>query len=249
MAYDNLSFCWHGVITPDTDAAKSFYTQALGWDVQTMPMGDDDATMFAAGGVPRLHLSAPQEDGIPAHWDNYFRVDDVDAVTAQAVANGGAQLVPPTDIPPGRFSVVASPSGAVLHLFHEADEGTATNPPAVDGGIHWVELHSHELDKDLAWLKATFGLATETMDMPMGPYTILRTEAGMVGGAMPAMQEGAPSMWLTWVRVDDVDAVAAKVTAAGGQLHTEAMVAEGVGRMVIAADPTGGVFGIIQPSA
>jgi len=247
MAFDNLAFCWHGVITPDTDAAKSFYAQALGWEVQTTPMGDEDATMFAAGGVPRLHLSTPPEDGIPAHWDNYFRVEDVDASTAKAVANGGALLVPPTDIPPGRFSVVASPSGALLHLFHEADEGSSQNAPDADGGIHWVELHSHELDKDLAWLKATFGLTSETMPMPTGPYTILRAGERMVGGAMTAQQEGAPSMWLSWVRVADVDAVAAKVTDLGGALHTPFMDAEGVGRMVIAADPTGGVFGIIQP--
>jgi len=249
MAFDNLSFCWHGVITPDPEGAAAFYPEVVGWQVQTMPMGDEESTMFAAGGVPRLHLAAPTEDGIPAHFDNYLRVADVDAATEAAVAHGGARIVPPTDIPPGRFSVVASPSGALVHLFHEADEASSTNAPPADGGIHWVELHSHQLDDDLAWLKATFSMTTETMQMPTGPYTILRHGEDMVGGAMPAQQEGAPSMWLTWIRVDDLDAARARVTANGGQLHGDPMTAEGVGRMVVAADPSGAVFGLIQPAA
>lgn len=247
MAYDNHAFCWHGVISPDTKAASGFYSDTLGWEVQTMPMGEGEATMFAADGVPRLHLSEPAEPGVPAHWDNYFRVEDVDAATEAAVANGGARLVPPTDIPVGRFSVVTSPSGAVLHLFHENDS-SASNPPQTNGGVHWVELHSHELEADLAWLSATFGITTEEMPMPDGPYTLLRHGEQLIGGAMTAKQQGAPSMWLTWIRVADVEAVKGRVEANGGALHTPIMDAEGVGRMVIAADPTGGVFGIIQPS-
>ena len=248
MAYTNHAFCWHGVISPDTQRARSFYADTLGWEVQTTPMGDGEATMFAAGGVPRLHLSEPAEPGIPAHWDNYFRVEDVDATLQAAVANGGAQLVPPTDIPVGRFAVVTSPSGAILHLFRENDASSA-NPPEATGGVHWVELHSHELEADLAWLGATFGITTEQMAMPDGPYMLLRHGEALVGGAMVARQPGAPSMWLTWIRVEDVEATTARVQANGGALHSPVMDASGVGRMVIAADPTGGVFGIIQPSA
>jgi predicted enzyme related to lactoylglutathione lyase len=51
MAYDNNRFCWHGVISTDTDKAQSFYSNVLGWTVQTMQMGDEESIMFAAGGV------------------------------------------------------------------------------------------------------------------------------------------------------------------------------------------------------
>ena len=151
MAYNNLEFCWHGVISTDTEKAKSFYAAALPWTVQTVPMGDSDATMFAANNIPRAHLMAPPMEGVPSHWDNYLRVEDVDASTAAAVANGGKLIVPGTDIPPGRFSVVASPSGAMISLFHEADP-TSANAPAGPGSVHWVELHSTNLEADLAWL-------------------------------------------------------------------------------------------------
>lgn len=248
MAYLNNQFCWHGVISTDTEAAASFYTKVLGWEVQTAPMGDGEATMFAAAGVPRAHLGTPQAEGVPSHWDNYLRVDDVDARTAAALTHGGTLLVPPTDIPPGRFSVVASPSGAAISLFHEADEGTAANAPDGQGAIHWVELHSHDLTADIAWLEATLGFTTETMQMPDGPYLILKDGADMVGGAMPAANPQAPSMWLTWVHVADVDAAVERVGDHGGAVHSELIDVPGVGRMAVVGDSTGGVFGIITPS-
>lgn len=248
MAYTTNTFCWHGVITPDTGAAKQFYVDTLGWDVQTMPMGDREATMFApVDGRPRLHLGEPQEAGIPAHWENYLRVDDVDASVKTAVEKGGALLVPPMDIPPGRIAVLAAPSGAVISLFREANEDIEDASPC-EGDIHWTELHSHELDADLAWLEASFGISSSEMAMPDGPYFILSSGETQVGGAMTARQPGAPSMWMSWVRVADVDDVAARVAAKGGKLLSQMMEVPGVGRMAVAADPTGGVFGILQPA-
>ena len=61
-------------------------------------------------------------DGVPSHWNNYLRVENVDESARSAEAAGGKVLVPGTDIPPGRFCVVASPSGATFSLFREADE-------------------------------------------------------------------------------------------------------------------------------
>lgn len=249
MPHTDHHFCWHGIISTDTEAAQAFYAAAIGWNANTVPMGDEDAILLApADGVPRAHLSAPAEPGIPSHWDAFLRVDDVDALTEKATANGGALIVPPMDIPPGRFSVVASPSGAVMHLFKEAD-ASSVDAPDGEGCIHWTELHSHEVDKDLAWLVATFGFTTEIMPMPepMGDYHVLSTPKGMAGGVMKAQMEEAPSMWLSWVKVADVDATAERITAAGGTLVADAWDVPEVGRMTIAMDPTGGVFGIITP--
>lgn len=246
MSYTTHTFCWHGILSPDTAAAETFYTSVLGWTATTIPMGEAEATMMAPpDGIPRVHLSPP-EPGTPAHWDSFLRVEDVDATTAQAVANGGALLVPPMDIAPGRFSVVTSPSGAPLHLFREAGDDSTDHPDG-PGSIHWTELHSHDVDKDLAWLTSTFGFTTEILPMPMGDYHVLKTADGLAGGVMKAAMEQAPSMWLTWVKVEDVDTTSTNVRAAGGQIHADAWDVPGVGRMAIAADPTGGVFGIITP--
>lgn len=247
MAYQTNRFCWHGLITTDVAKTSAFYPEVLGWKLEEAPMGDGTATMFSAGGVPFAHYMAPPMPGMPTFWENYLRVDDVAATTEAAVKNGSKVLMAPTDIPPGRFSVITSPSGAVLSLFHEADPETAQHHPGGLGGVYWVELHSHDVDADLKWLKATFGF--EIGEMPMdkgGTYYLLNVGQEGRGGVVQAMEQSAPSMWLTWFQVDDVDAAFARVKQHGGQAYTEVMEMTGVGRMAVVADPTGGVFGIIQ---
>lgn len=213
-----------------------------------MQMGDEEAVMFAASdSVPRAHTREPQMDGEPNYWSSYLRVESVDTAAQAAVANGGALLVPPTDIPPGRFAVVTSPSGAAFNLFHEADP-SSTNAADVEGAIHWVELHSTDLDTDIAWLAATFGITTQTMDMPEGPYNILMSGEETVGGAVAQRHEGAPSMWLPWVHIEEVDSAVNRAAEAGGNVIAPCFDVPGVGRLSIVADPVGGVFGLIKPA-
>lgn len=247
MAYENNAFCWHGLSTSDTDRAKAFYPEVLGWKVQTAPMGDDTVTMFAAAEEPFCHVSTAGEE-MPPCWHSFFRVADVDAAAKAAAANGGQVIAEPTDIPPGRFSTVASPSGAVFSLFHEADPTAENAPKGVEGGLAWTELWSQDIDADLAWLKASFGLSVETMEMPNGPYHILKNDSDMIGGAMPAQVAEIPSHWLVWFEVSDVDAAAKRTVQNGGTIHQGAFDVPGVGRLAVGADPTGAAFGIMTPA-
>lgn len=250
MAYTNNTFVWHGIATTDVDKAKDFYTETIGWGTREMEMGDDSVTVVTAGDVPRAHLALPPMEGVPPHFSSYLRVEDVDASTKAAVANGGAEVVPPTDIAPGRFSGVSSPSGAVLMLFHEAEESTAENPPPGDGAIHWVELHSTDIETDVAWLKSSFGLDTSEMTLPQGgTYYILNDGDTQVGGAMAAMQPGAPSNFLVWVAVPDVDDCIGRIKEHGGNAFSDPMEMENVGRMAVVSGNDGAVFGVITPAA
>lgn len=250
MAYTTNRFCWHGLMTTDPDKAASFYTEAIGWKTQTIQMGDAPATMFSASDTPLAHYMKVPMEGVPTHWSNYLRVDDVDATTKTAVANGGSVVSPPTDIPPGRFSVISTPSGAPFCIFHEADEGTAVHHPGGIGSVHWTELHSKDIDKDVAFLKSTFGFSVSEMPMPKGTYYMLnRADGQPSGGAMAAMMEQAPSMWLTWFSVDNCDAALTRIQNHSGKVLSAAMDMPGVGRMAVVQDNTGGVFGVIQPEA
>ena len=205
--------------------------------------------MVTAGGIPRAHVMLPPMEGVPPHISSYLRVEDVDAGTKAAVANGGAEVVPPTDIPPGRFSGVSSPSGAVFMLFHEADESTAQNPPAGDGAIHWVELHSTDVHADVAWLTSTFGLTTSEMPMPNGTYYILSDGETQVGGCMAAMQPDMPSNWLVWVAVPDVDGCIGRIKERGGNAFSDPMDMPNIGRMAVVNGNDGAFFGVITPAA
>lgn len=249
MAYDTNRFCWHGLQSTDPDQAAAFYAKVLPWTTMSAPMGDDEATMFVAAEVPVAHYMKVPMEGVPSHWNNYLRVDDVDASTKKAVESGGSQIVPPTDIPVGRFSVVTTPSGGAVSLFHEADEATAEHHPGGMGGFSWTELHSADIDKDLPWLKAVFGFDVGEMPMPQGgTYYLLKIDDEMRAGACQKMMEEAPAMWLTWVNVPSCDDSLAAATEHGGKVLMPGMDMEGVGRMGILQDPTGGVIGVLQPS-
>lgn len=249
MAFDTHRFCWHGIISTDPEKAGAFYTESVGWQLQSAPMGEEQATMFAAvDGAPRAHVMAPPMPGVPSHWQSYLRVEDVDAATRKAVDNGGRQVVPPTDIPVGRFSTVTSPSGAAFSLFRESDPASTNADTRSPGSVHWTELHSTDPEADLAWLVATFGFDLEEMPVPDGVYTVLKTGPEQAaGGVVKSFMRGAPSMWLSWVVVDDVDATLERVRRCGGQVFGEPMDMQGIGRMCVVADSTGAAFGVITP--
>jgi predicted enzyme related to lactoylglutathione lyase len=66
-----------------------------------------------------------------------------------------------------------------------------------------------------------------------------------VGGPPPGA-ESMPSLWTTYLAVSDVDKTAEAITEAGGQVLASPMDVLTEGRMAIAADPAGAVFGLWQ---
>jgi len=118
----NSAFGWCELMTTDTEAAKSFYTQLFGWKLKDMSMEGIDYTTISAGeqeigGI--MSVSAPPVQGNPPpHWGVYVTVEDVDASAKKAEELGATILVSPMDIPGvGRFSVIQDPQGAVLSII------------------------------------------------------------------------------------------------------------------------------------
>jgi len=211
-------------------------------------MGEDEATLFAVGEKNFAHLSPPAMDGTPSHWSSFLRVENVDASTKKAVANGGTEFMSPMDIPPGRFSVIATPSGASMCLFHESDLDGAEHYESEPGLIHWVELQSTDIDTDVKWLKDSFGFTTDEMEMPDGKYHILKRGDEMTGGVSAPMGSDMPSAWVIWFNVADVDATLEKATQHNGTILAPAFDIPDTGRMGVIQDPAGGVIGVMTPS-
>lgn len=121
------TLCWNELATRDIDTAKAFYEKVFGWDGTTSPYDGSTYTEWhlggrAIGGMIQMDDQWPAE--IPSHWMVYFAVDDCDASAAKATELGGTVSVPPTDIPPGRFSVLNDPQGAVFSVI------SLSEPPA-----------------------------------------------------------------------------------------------------------------------
>jgi predicted enzyme related to lactoylglutathione lyase len=102
------------LVSVDLSAAKDFYGELLGWSAEDAP-GSIARTTFTRGDllIGGGHAPTPQEDPTP-RWSVAFWVADVDETAAQVQELGGSVLLPPMDIPVGRFTIVADPQRAVF---------------------------------------------------------------------------------------------------------------------------------------
>jgi predicted enzyme related to lactoylglutathione lyase len=116
------ALCWTELTTRDTKRAETFYTELFGWTPKhSSASAGMDYTEFSVQGQPSIGMMAMppmMPAGMPSYWMPYFQVADVDASAARAKTLGGAQHMPPGDIPgTGRFAVLADPQGAVFAIY------------------------------------------------------------------------------------------------------------------------------------
>ncbi len=117
------SFCWTELATREVAASRTFYERLFGWEANELDFGAGTYTEWRLGsrsvaGMVAMGPKWPPE--VPAHWLVYFAVGDCEEAGERVVALGGEVAVPCTDIPPGRFSVVRDPQGAVCALIRLA---------------------------------------------------------------------------------------------------------------------------------
>ena len=113
-----------------------------------------------------------------------------------------------------------------------------------EGTPIWYELLTNDAD-------ASIGFYGEVMGWKIHPpqpgdekkYRTIDSGSGFVGGLMALTEtmkkNGAKPMWLVYIGVDDVDATAKKVEAAGGKITMPAFDIPNIGRVAMIADPQG----------
>ena len=116
------------------------------------------------------------------------------------------------------------------------------------GTPSWVDLTATDLDPALTFYGGLFGWEFEDAGEEAGHYHQALVRGKRVAGLGPAMG-GVPPMayWTTYLSGSDIDAHAAAIKDNGGQVMFDPMDVMGQGKMLIAQDPTGAVFGIWQP--
>jgi predicted enzyme related to lactoylglutathione lyase len=112
---------WSELLTTDLDASKAFYSAVFGWGADTHgggPMGSYTEWQVNGRSVAGMMLKPPMLPAeVPPHWAVYFAVADADTAAARVAELGGSVMIPPMDIEPGRFAVVADPTGAVFNVI------------------------------------------------------------------------------------------------------------------------------------
>lgn len=258
MSDDHGRFIWYELMTSDTAAARKFYGEVVDWTFHDMPMPGMTYTVLQAGGRGIGGLMGIPADaaamGVPPNWTGYVAVDDTDAAVAKVKALGGSVMREPTDIPTiGRFAVVADPAGAVIAIMTPAPMDSPPEPIAAGtpGSSAWRELYGADPKSGFDFYGDLFGWKRdEAMDMgPMGVYQLFSNQDGQVGGMMRKPDQVPVAAWAYYFQVGEIDAAAARVKGAGGQILNGPMEVPGGGWIVQAMDPQGAMFALFGSKA
>jgi predicted enzyme related to lactoylglutathione lyase len=116
------AMCWVELACRDLARAADFYGRVFGWRTvereyyehyTNFKLGD-----WSVGGMLSVdQLRRNGFEGAEPNWTPYFWVEDCDAAAARTAELGGRVLLPPTDIGPGRYAVLADPTGARLSVI------------------------------------------------------------------------------------------------------------------------------------
>lgn len=111
----------------------------------------------------------------------------------------------------------------------------------------WVDLTTSDPEGARGFYSGLFG-----WELEVGPPEAMNYTQARIGGLPVAGLGGEPKpdelpvAWTTYFATDDVDGTAKRVTASGGTVSTAPTDVMDQGRMAMAADPNGAMFGLWQ---
>lgn len=236
--------CWVDLMADDVDRALGFYAETLGWTAGERSGPEFGGyAMWFQDDVPAAGVG-PVNGGAPPAWTVYLATSDIDATLAAASAAGGRMLTPALQIGPlGRMAVMADPADTVIGLWQPLDFG-GFGRYGEPGFFDWCVVHSADTAATRSFLTELFGYAESVPDPAptAGDYRQLD-----IGGT-PALGlvSSSRSHCMTYIAVDDADAVAQRAIAGGGAVlrSPETTV---FGRLASIGDPEGAVVSVVSP--
>jgi predicted enzyme related to lactoylglutathione lyase len=243
------------LVTPDIAISKRFYTGLFGWtfrDIQTGSVAYAEATLGGRVVAGLIHRPPPAGQQRQPAWLTFVAVGDADAVTASAVQQGAKVLFAPHNIPKrGREAVLADPQGAVFAVL-ASSSGDPPDELAANGEWIWSSAIVRDPDTDAAFYQAVFGY--EIFELPSsggGTHLLLASDNYARASVNPLPGTGPEYRphWLSYVRVENTTAMAAKVVALGGRVLVEPRADRHGGMVAVVADPSGAPFGLLEWTA
>jgi uncharacterized protein len=243
---------WVDLATNDAEAARNFYSQLFGWemDVSDDPQYGGYATAMLPGGQNSAAGIGPKQDpNMPNVWSLYIGTDDIDALADEVKQAGGTVVAAPFDVgDQGRMAVFQDPSGAFISAWQTGQMSQfAHDRPNTFG---WAELNARGVEKVVPFYEKVFGWSTnlQEFDPSQPPYRELQLNGESILGAWemnPQMPPEMPSYWQIYFNVDDVDASHQKALSLGAREMLPPQDFPG-GRFAILTDPQGASFALLK---
>ncbi|MCA9861053.1 MAG: VOC family protein [Thermomicrobiales bacterium] len=241
---------WYDLISIDPQTTDTFYTELFGWDVDAVSDRENGYRYFdndieAFGGTLPIDASMGAST-----WATYFQVTELDELTANAEKLGASIYVPRTSVPEiGDWAFLADPTGAPFYLF-ELDpqrRWQSTGYHTGHGHVIWNELITTDVAGATDFYRQLLGWELVPTAPGQNPYTVAKVDGSPVGGLFQPATPPAHSMWIVSFETGDIDATIDRVRKLGGTVVHPANTVPGIGRTAWVADPTGAVFGLMQP--
>ncbi|HEY0406994.1 MAG TPA: VOC family protein [Pyrinomonadaceae bacterium] len=127
-----------------------------------------------------------------------------------------------------------------------AEQAKAYEMPA-EGVICWNELASKDIEAARKFYAELLGWTMKTSEAAGMNYTEFQAGGRPIGGMyqMTADYGDAPSHWMSYVAVTDIDASARRVEELGGKICVPPTDIPNVGRFCVITDPTGATISLI----
>lgn len=132
-----------------------------------------------------------------------------------------------------------------------APEQTKEHAKIAHGTICWTELASKDIEAAKKFYSELLGWKLVTSEAAGMNYTEIVVGEQHIGGMYQISEEctssaDAPSHWISYVAVDDVDASASRTEELGGKVVVQPMDIPNVGRFCLINDPTGASISLIK---
>jgi hypothetical protein len=246
---------WADLVTPDLNAAKSFYGALFGWSFRDVP-GNSNYALALLAGEPVAGLfqkAMPAGESKQPAWLTFLAVRDVDAAQQEALQHGGKVLFKAHYYPHrGRQAVLADPDGAVFAVL-AAEGGDPPDYLAAPGEWIWSSLLVKDPKQETAFYKSMFGydvydLASEGGGEADAQHYILSSDNYARSGlnALPTDSLRRHPHWLNFVRVTDAVDTAKRAVEHGGRVLVEPRIDRHGGHLAVLADPSGAPFGVME---
>lgn len=246
-------FCWHEVNTRDPGGTVLFYRELLGANATSMPMPHGEYTMLAVDehtlfGVMPLEGIAPPH--VPTHWLGYVAVDDVDLATGRAADLGAKVLVPVTEIPIGRWSLIAHAAGGTAALFQAAEGRTDGTNSLGPGAVAWNHLVTPDTAAAVSFWESFLGWAAALPpDGGADGARRMHAHGREVAGIMPAAPGETTAEWLPFIAVRDLGSSLRRAVGLGASVRAQQLPLAGIGTVAVLADPQGAFVALVEPAA
>ena len=251
---------WADNASADPAKAAKFYSQLFGWETvdRMPPEADGEYHVASLRGKDVAALGSQPMEGVPAVWNTYVTVEDVEATAEKVKEAGGTVMMEPFDVfDAGRMAVFADPSGAVFMAW-KANQMIGAYIVNEPNTMSWNELATRDVEGSKEFYGKVFGWQTNDMEFGGSTYTVWSLPGVEVGqgngiGGMMEMNEQFPAdlppHWLVYFAVEDADATAARAGELGGTAIAEPFDVEGVGRIAVLGDPNGAAFAVMTPAS